>query len=135
MKSYRIRLSILVLTILVLGVSTFQTTVPAAAQTDPTTLTIAIASDIETLDPPFSSYQRSNETNYNVGDKFFRYAYHDTGQGYSIYDVSKIEGEAIESWKLSEDAKTMTLQVRPNKFAHTGNPVTADDIVYWFKRA
>jgi peptide/nickel transport system substrate-binding protein len=107
---------------------------PSAAQEEPT-LTIAIPSDIETLDPPFSRFQRSNETNYNIYDQFFRYGFHDTGQGYSIYDVDKIEGEAIESWKLSDDYKSIVLEVRANKFSHTGNPVTAEDIVYWFKRA
>jgi len=107
---------------------------PTAAQDEPT-LTIAIPSDIETLDPPFSRFQRSNETNYNIYDQFFRYAYTDTGKGYGLYDVNKIEGEAIESWKLSDDYKSIVLKVRENKFSHTGNPVTADDIVYWFQRA
>jgi peptide/nickel transport system substrate-binding protein len=108
--------------------------VRTVAQDEPT-LTIAISGDIETIDPPFSRFQRSNEVNYNIYDQFFRYAYSDTGKGYSLYDVSKIEGEAIESWEFSSDFMSVKLKVRENKFAKTGNPVTADDIVYWYERA
>lgn len=108
---------------------------PIVAQDDGPTLTIAISGDIETIDPPFSRFQRSNEVNYNIYDQFFRYAYSDTGQGYGLYDVNTIEGEAIESWTFADDGLSVILKVRENKFAKTGNPVTADDIVYWFERA
>src|SRR5690349_21279430 len=94
------RLLILVLIVALATTGLIRPSAPTAAQDEPT-LTIAFPSDIETLDPPFSRFQRSNETNYNIYDQFFRYAYADTGKGYSLYDVSKIEGEAIESWKLS----------------------------------
>jgi len=131
-KTFRLLIFLLVIALAVpLAV---RPSAPAAAQDEPT-LTIAIPSDIETVDPPFSRFQRSNETNYNIYDQFFRYGYSDTGKGYGLYDVSKIEGEAIESWKLSDDFKSIVLKVRANKFSHTGNPVTADDIVYWFQRA
>lgn len=131
-KSFRPLFILLMLALIAIGV----VSVPALvnAQDEPT-LTIAIPSDIETLDPPFSRFQRSNETNYNIYDQFFRYAYNDTGEGYSIYDVNTIEGEAIESWEFSDDFMTAVLTVRENQFSHTGNPVTADDIVYWFERA
>src|SRR5438093_8540285 len=37
------------------------------------TLTVAMSGDIETIDPMFSHFTRSNEVNYNIYDQFFRY--------------------------------------------------------------
>jgi peptide/nickel transport system substrate-binding protein len=99
-------------------------------------LVIAISGDVETLDPPFSRFQRSNEVNYNIYDQFFRYGWHDTGQGYSITDIDVIEGAAVESWEWSEDQLSIVLHIRQGtKFAKTGREVTADDFIYWFERA
>lgn len=108
----------------------------AAAQDAAKTLTIAISGDVETLDPPFSRFQRSNEVNYNVYDQFFRYGTKDSGEGYLDTDVGRIEGSAIESWSLAEDNLTLTLDLRKDAtFAKSGEPVTADDFIYWFERA
>jgi len=98
-------------------------------------LTIAISGDIETLDSDFSHFQRSNEINYNTQDQFFLYGSNDTGEGYSMYDPKQILGSAVESWKVMPDGMSVVLNIRPGtKFNHTGNPVTADDFIYWFDR-
>ncbi len=98
-------------------------------------LTIAIAGDIETLDSDFSHFQRSNEVNYNTQDQWFLYGTTTSPEGYTFYDPSQIEGSAIESWEVSDDGKTIDLKVREGiKFNHTGNPVTADDFIYYFDR-
>ncbi len=108
----------------------------AQAQDGENVLTIAISGDIETLDPPFSRFQRSNEVNYNVYDQFFRYAWYDTGEGYSLTDISTIEGAAVESWVWSEDQTSIVLKIREGAvFPKTGREVTADDFMYWFERA
>ena len=105
----------------------------AAAQE---TLTIAISGEVETLDPPFSQFQRSNEVNYNILDQYFRYGWTDTGNGYALADTAKVEGSAFESWQWSDDSKVLTLKLRPGaKFTGTGNPVTSADVLYWFERA
>lgn len=99
-------------------------------------LVIAISGDIETLDPPFSRFQRSNETNLNVYDQFFRYGSRDTGQGYSIADTGTIEGAAVESWEWSDDGTSIVLNIRQGvTFPKTGRDLTADDFIYWFDRA
>jgi peptide/nickel transport system substrate-binding protein len=106
------------------------------AQDDDNILVIAISGDIETLDPPFSRFQRSNEVNYNVYDQFFRYAWYDTGEGYSLTDIGTIEGAAVESWEWSEDQMSIVLHIRQGAtFPKTGREVTADDFMYWFDRA
>jgi peptide/nickel transport system substrate-binding protein len=99
------------------------------------TLTIAMSGDVETVDSDFSHFTRSNEVNYNTQDKFFFYGWNATPDGYSMYDPKVIKGGSIESWTLAPDGKSVTLNVRKGlKFNHTGNPVTADDFIYWFDR-
>jgi len=105
------------------------------AQDGENVLVIAIASDIETVDPPFSTFQRSNETNYNVYDQFFKYAVADSSEGYAIADTGTIEGSAVESWEWVDDL-TLVMQIREGMtFTGSGNPVTADDFIYWYERA
>lgn len=99
-------------------------------------LTIAIGNDVETCDPMFSSFQMANENHFNTYDMFFQYGWKDTGKGYSLVDTTDVRGRAVESWKVSDDFRTVTLRVRQGvKFNHTGNPMTADDFVYFFERA
>ena len=99
-------------------------------------LVIAISGDIETLDPPFSQNQRSNETNLNVYDQFFRYGRIDSGEGYSIADTGTIEGAAVESWTWSDDLSSIVLKIREGAtFPKTGRDLTADDFIFWFERA
>ena len=100
------------------------------------TLTIAFSGEVETLDPPFSQFQRSNEVNYNILDQFFRYGWNDTGKGYSIADTGNIEGSAFENWEWSSDKSSLTLTLRKGaKFNKSGNAVTSADVLYWFERA
>ena len=98
-------------------------------------LVIAIPGDIETLDPPFSRFQRSNETNLNIYDQFFRYGSVDTGLGYSVADTGTIEGASVESWEWSDDLSSIVLKIREGTFSKTGRDLTADDFIYWFERA
>ena len=91
-------------------------------------LRIAIPEDVETVDPAFSHFQLSNEVNYNIYAQFFRYGYDDSAEGYRVYNSRKIEGCAVESWRISEDGKTVVLKLRREaRFSKTGDPVTADD--------
>lgn len=99
-------------------------------------LTIAISGEIETLDPPFSQFQRSNEVNFNILDQYFRYGWADSGAGYGVADTGKVEGSAFESWDWSDDNRVLTLTLRDGAaFTGSGNPVTASDVHYWFERA
>src|SRR5690606_18925965 len=104
-KLFRVCVPFLVLIMLVSSAASVS---PLKAQEDENVLVIAISGDVETQDPPFSRFQRSNEVNYNVYDQFFRYAWNDTGEGYSDTDVSTIEGAAVESWEWSEDGLSIT---------------------------
>ncbi|MBA7515937.1 putative D,D-dipeptide-binding periplasmic protein DdpA [subsurface metagenome] len=109
--------------------------VPVAATAEIKTLVVAIEGDVETLDPNFSRFPTANMANLNVYDQFFRYGIDDTGKGYSVTNVAKIEGAAIESWEIADDRMSVLLHVRKGvKFPMTGNPMTADDIIWWYKK-
>ena len=38
----------------------------------------------------------------------------------------EFDGDAAESWSVSEDGKTFTFKIRAGQKFHSGNPVTAD---------
>lgn len=54
---------------------------------------------------------------------------------YDIKDVSKISGQVAESWTVSPDGKTYTFKIKPNRKFASGNPITAEDVVYSLHRA
>jgi len=54
---------------------------------------------------------------------------------YDPKDVSKIYGEVAESWTVSPDGKTFTFKIRQNKKFASGNPLTAEDVVFSLQRA
>jgi peptide/nickel transport system substrate-binding protein len=49
--------------------------------------------------------------------------------------VSKIYGRVAESWTVSPDGKTITFKVKQNKKFASGNPLTAEDVVFSLQRA
>ncbi|WP_259779492.1 ABC transporter substrate-binding protein [Aestuariispira ectoiniformans] len=81
--------------------------------------------DMITLDPGEMFEFTGMEYNANTYDRLV---------GFDLDDVSKIKGELAESWSVSEDGKTLTFKIRDGvKFA-SGNPVTADDAAFSFRR-
>ncbi len=55
--------------------------------------------------------------------------------GYDLEDVSKIHGVVAESWTVSEDGKTYTFKIRSGMRFASGNPLTAEDVVFSLRRA
>ena len=62
----------------------------------------------------------------NIYDRLIRF---------DLKDVSKLYGEVAKSWTVSPDGKTYTFKMKPGlKFA-SGNPLTAEDVVFSLQRA
>ncbi len=55
--------------------------------------------------------------------------------GYDVKDVSKIFGIIAESWTVSPDGKTLSFKIREGRKFASGNPLTAEDVVYSLQRA
>lgn len=55
--------------------------------------------------------------------------------GYDIDDVSQIFGVVAESWEISEDGKTISFKIREGMQFASGNPISAEDVVFSLTRA
>lgn len=54
--------------------------------------------------------------------------------GYDPKDVTKLFGKVADSWAVSEDGKTISFKIKEGRTFASGNPITADDVVYSFVR-
>nr|WP_281381548.1 ABC transporter substrate-binding protein [Conexibacter arvalis] len=94
-------------------------------------MTIGVAGDPETLDPEFGQAQRANETLKNIYAQWTRYETADAGDGDLRADLSKPPvGEALESYRISRDGRTVTLTAREGFRLPSSGQLTADDMLY-----
>lgn len=99
----------------------------ASAQTPRDTVVMAKQiDDIISLDPAEVFEFSGSEVTGNVYDRLVNY---------DVADPSKIVGQLAESWSASADGLTYTFKLKPNRKFHSGNPITAADVVYSFQRA
>jgi peptide/nickel transport system substrate-binding protein len=98
---------------------------PAATPKD--TLVIAWAiDDIITMDPAESFEISAGEIMGNAYDRLVRF---------DVNDPSKLLGDAAKSWTVSPDGRTFSFELKDGlKFA-SGNPLTAEDVVFSLQRA
>ncbi|MBX5440275.1 MAG: ABC transporter substrate-binding protein [Solirubrobacteraceae bacterium] len=100
------------------------------------TLTIGVSSDPQTLDPEWGQAHRANETIKNLYAQWTRYEVIDNGDGTLKADLTKDPvGEAIESYTLSDDGKTVNIKLRPDAKLPDGEPITADTFLFKVERA
>ena len=99
----------------------------ALAATPKDTLVVAFAfDDIITMDPGEAFEISAGEIMGNTYDRLLRY---------DVNDPSKLIADLAKSWSVSADGKTYTFELKPGlKFA-SGNPITAEDVVFSFQRA
>ncbi len=50
-------------------------------------------------------------------------------------DTTKLIGDLAESWKVSQDGRSITFKVREGQKFESGNPITAEDVVFSLQRA
>ncbi len=100
---------------------------PLHAATPKDTLVVALAfDDIITLDPAEAFEISAGEVMGNAYDRLIRY---------DVNDPSKLVADLAKSWKVSDDGKTFSFELKPGlKFA-SGNPVTAEDVAFSLQRA
>ncbi|MDT7838073.1 ABC transporter substrate-binding protein [Aquabacterium sp. OR-4] len=100
---------------------------PALAATPKDTLVIALAfDDIITLDPAEAFEISAGELMGNSYDRLVRLDANDT---------SKLVGDLAKGWTVSADGKTYRFELKPGLRFASGNPVTADDVVWSLQRA
>ena len=95
------------------------------AETPASTLVMAMnIDDIISLDPAETFELVSGEINANIYD---RITVHEPGK-------EGLSGGVAESWDIADDGHTIILHVRPGLTFHSGNGVTADDVVFSLAR-
>ena len=100
---------------------------PAFAATPKDTLVVAFAfDDIITMDPAEAFEISAGEIMGNTYDRLVRY---------DVNDPSKLVADLAKSWSVSADGKTYTFEIKPGAKFSSGNPVSAEDVVYSFQRA
>ncbi len=99
----------------------------ALAQTPKDTVVMAKQiDDIITLDPAEAFEFSGVEVGANVYDKLI---------GVDLAKGNALVGELAASWTVSPDNLTYTFKLRPGVKFHSGNALTAADVVYSFQRA
>ncbi len=97
------------------------------AATPRDTLVIAWAmDDIITMDPSEAFEISAGEIMGNAYDRLIRY---------DVDDPSKLVADVAKSWSVSADGRTYSFELKPGlKFA-SGNPMSAEDVVFSLQRA
>ena len=53
---------------------------------------------------------------------------------YEPEDLTTLVGGVAERWEVSDGGKVITFTIRPGQTFHSGNPVTAEDVVFSLRR-
>ncbi|MBK6470592.1 MAG: ABC transporter substrate-binding protein [Betaproteobacteria bacterium] len=109
------------------AVALVASTLPLNAATPKDTVVVALAfDDIISLDPAEAFEISAGELMGNGYDRLLRY---------DVNDPSKLLPDLATKWSVSADGKTYSFELRPGvKFA-SGNPLTAEDVVFSLQRA
>lgn len=99
---------------------------PASAETPPNTFVMAKdISDIITLDPAEVFEFSGGEVIAQLYDRVMTY---------EPDNLTELVGGVVEDWEVSEDGKTITFKMLPEQTFASGNPLTAEDVVYSLRR-
>jgi peptide/nickel transport system substrate-binding protein len=106
--------------------------VSASAQ-DTKPLVRAIANDINSLDPHDTRGAVDQDIMLNIYDKLVEMEFKEQPDGTFIGDPMGVVPSLAESWTIEGPKTTFKLR-KDVKFYPTGNPMTADDVIYSFTR-
>ncbi len=103
-------------------------TVPLSlAATPKDTLVIALAfDDIISLDPAEAFEISAGELMGNGYERLLRY---------DVADPSKLLPDVARAWKVSDDGRTFSFELKPGLRFASGNPLTAEDVAWSLQRA
>jgi peptide/nickel transport system substrate-binding protein len=97
------------------------------------TLTIAMAADVQTLDPAYANFIEAHWAIQQMYDTPVNLETQEV-DGALVARSTKIEPMAFESWERSADGLTYTVKIRQGMRFHDGSPVTAEAVKWTFDR-
>ncbi len=112
-------------------------TTEAAMEEEVHTLRIAVSGDLPSIDPIFGQNTLTNMTLKNIYAQFLFYEPPEGEVGaFAKANLSKRIGRAVERIEYSDGGRTVTMHIRQGvTFPTTGNPMTADDFLWFYERA
>lgn len=122
-KMLRVVLMIMLSIGLIFG-GVFITQAEAKTKSDELVIAKSIA-NIVTLDPGTNFEIVGSEILNNIYDRIMLF---------EPEDLTTLVGGIAESYKFSEDGKTLFFKIRPGQVFHSGNPLTAHDVVFSLRR-
>jgi peptide/nickel transport system substrate-binding protein len=100
---------------------------PLRAATPKDTVVVAMAfDDIISLDPAEAFEISAGELMGNSYDRLLRY---------DVNDPSRLLPDLAHKWSVSADGRTYSFELRPGVRFASGNPLTAEDVVFSLQRA
>ena len=105
----------------------------SASAQDTKPLVRAISSDVNSLDPHDTRGAVDQDIMLNIYEKLVEMEFKEQPNGTFVADPMGVVPNLAESWVL-EGPKTIFKLRKDVKFYPTGNPMTADDVVYSFTR-
>ncbi|MCX5569892.1 ABC transporter substrate-binding protein [Kaistia nematophila] len=106
---------------------------PSFAQDVTETLVVAGPRTPESLELDYPSTEAVQEARKNVYERLLAYEMVKNEDGVMVENFDKLVGALAESWEVSPDRTSITFKLRPAK-SHAGNTLTADDVMWTFKR-
>lgn len=118
------------------GMLAFLRHLPAHAAAGSDTLVVVIGDGINSLDLHRKGTNRpSYQVTVNIYDRLVRFGTKTLPDGSLSYDSTRIEPEIAESWRWSDDKKSITFKISDKARFWDGTPVTAEDVKWSFDRA
>jgi len=108
-----------------------QTTTAAAAIKNPDTFVYTTYGDAETLDPATEYDTASSTIIKNVYESLIAFELQDPSK---FVPVLATEVPTVANGGIADGGKTISFNLRTGVKFHNGNPLTADDVLYSFKR-
>jgi peptide/nickel transport system substrate-binding protein len=105
----------------------------SASAQDTKPLVRAISSDVNSLDPHDTRGAVDQDIMLNIYEKLVEMEFKEQPNGTFVADPMGVVPNLAESWVL-EGPKTIFKLRKDVKFYPTGNPMTADDVIYSFAR-
>jgi peptide/nickel transport system substrate-binding protein len=106
---------------------------PGVAQDAKEILVVAGPRTPESLELDYPSTEAVQEARKNIYERLLGYEMMKNKDGVMVENFDKLVGALAESWEVSPDRRSITFHLRPAK-SHAGNTLTADDVMWTFKR-
>ena len=113
------------------------TTTAAVVEDEIRTLRIAVSGDLPSIDPIFGQNTLTNMVLKNIYAQFLFYEPPAGELGeFALAITDNRIGRAVERMEYSDDRRVITMHIRQGTtFPATGNPMTADDFIWFYERA